>query len=933
VYQLRHITRLKKYALFYVLGTLLFISPQNVFAESQIELTDSDCKDIALVFLRGSGQNRQALHINTPFDAKLGQYEKESYQFFVDHRAHIDRKYPNITYKAVSIHDFPGKYDDLGYRAVGTAPQIDNLANAEFSFIPGDYRTSVERGVKETVGYLKDQIHNCPTQGIIAGGFSQGAQVMGDALFQLTPTERSQILGVAMFGDPKYVGVGEKSNLTNGSFPWRRGTATNQDTGILEPRIPYVPADIEKRVTSWCYKHDLICSGWSAVRSDYRATHSSYSSNPMHFTATEMIQLAAPHLAKAEKARGGILTEQQGVTLTPDDYKKKRDVMFLFNDNSNNSTISTFRYNINSVLYGFTRKFTDVNFAAKAFREHDYGFSTPGVDNIQSFLPYTTSDPSDPQSKDSSIGYAFTEKYPFGQPYVGGGDNKDPYQIAIERAVLSSGWRQDAEKNVILIVDRPPKDPYKYDICNSTVRQWLHFPETDGYKNCYTNYKAETWQKLLVPETCETVFMVVTQDTCTSPLKTPNYTQLNTRTLEDNVKLAQAYGVKVSIVIPHFISPQNNFYNQLSKEEVREKLKNMAHATGGTFIYYDQRTKYDSALLDDTLNQVFAKFNRTLTLMTAGNSSVAKNLQLHTHQPTVFDVSQSGVTADLYKWDFDDNGSWEQTTSAPLTDYSYTAPYSGFLRVQAVTASNQVIAETRQAVTATANPSPQPIKNAPTTPVVSAYQTASGAITVNWQSSEQGRLIIIDPSSNLPLADTDLSDAQLQIPAPASYQTLEIRAVNDQAFSQPQVIKVTEYVAPPTVKEETITTPIQTTTPNCIDTQICSEKPTAPRESETPITQPNNQPQQTTLASSTFQVAQPQNPQVLASSSVASNQSQSNAAVAIDQLVLSSSTNTIDKTAETNNRIFKSYHWLLLLLVTITVFTVKIILKAKNRPY
>ncbi len=204
-------------------------------ANAEVIANDStECVNLLLIFARGSGQNSLKEHLRTPFEDNFRIVEKESYHFFNWHKELLQTKYPSVTYKAVTIHDFIGKYDPVGYKSVGIFPELDNLINAEISFYPGEYRYSVGHGVAETVGYLKDQIASCPDQSLILGGFSQGAQVIGDSLFQLTEQERDNILGVGLVGDPKYIGASGGGILNpfedSSSYSWRRGDARAQDS-------------------------------------------------------------------------------------------------------------------------------------------------------------------------------------------------------------------------------------------------------------------------------------------------------------------------------------------------------------------------------------------------------------------------------------------------------------------------------------------------------------------------------------------------------------------------------------------------------------------------------------------------------------------------------------------------------------------------------
>lgn len=792
------------------ISRVLFISSLILFLFVYVQSLEAaqkpitDCTDVAIIFARGSGQNPDHEYIDDPSNEDFAKVEKESYRFFLETKYHLDNRFPLLDYKAVTIHDFPGKYDPVGYKAVAVGyddPQkLLNSSNADVSWIPGQYQESVEHGIAETVGYIKDQIQSCPNQHLIVGGYSQGAQVMGDSLFQLTAAERDKILAVGLFGDPKYTGF-----YQGVSQPWRRGEATNRDTGMLDARVPYVPQGLEKRTISWCSAWDMVCAGWSAASK--HSSHSTYSGNPILFASDELINMAAPILNAKQRSKGGLSSETGTIELSQENRDKMRDVMFVINDNSNSDTIQTFRYGLDPMLYHFSNNFALTRYAAKAIGENDYGFSAPRVNNIQSFLPYLGYDPSRPSTTASNITYAFANRYPFGQPIYGGGDNPDPYQIGLERAIVSSGWEADpsVERNIIFIVDRPPKDPYEYNICNGVVRQWLQFPDVDGYRNCYTNYTKESWQKVLQPETCKTVTLVITQATCTNPLESASLYQWNKRALEDTIKLAQAYNTRISIVLPHRVTDP---YNGLSQQSVREKLRSFAYQTGGTFLYYDQLNAYSSTALSDTLFQVFTKPTRSLTLVTNSEPSQALVTQ-PINQPVIVDVSRTPLIADAYRWDFNDDGQWDQETTGPVTEHAFNLVGDTFLRVQALDSSQNVIAETRKLFsTQQTEIIPQPVQ-APVTGLV--IEQNGEQTTFKWDAIDNAQLLVIDPVSKQLITTMDSSLGAHTITLPDKYDELTVRVLSESGVSEETVVQVSQ-VAPTVIPVPVIAAPRTTET-------------------------------------------------------------------------------------------------------------------------
>ncbi|NND76387.1 MAG: cutinase family protein [Ilumatobacter sp.] len=164
-------------------------------------------------------------------------------------------------------------HDGAQYPAYGigfdSLQSFKNLIEADASWTGpagGEYRSSVTSGVTELTAYLTARAARCPDEIFAIGGYSQGAQVVGDALPNLSASTRDRIAYVALFGDPKlYLPEGR------GPFPpacigkqfseWRRGNVSCfTDNGILEARKPYLPSDVESRSGSWCDRNDPICN-------------------------------------------------------------------------------------------------------------------------------------------------------------------------------------------------------------------------------------------------------------------------------------------------------------------------------------------------------------------------------------------------------------------------------------------------------------------------------------------------------------------------------------------------------------------------------------------------------------------------------------------------------------------------------------------------
>jgi alpha-tubulin suppressor-like RCC1 family protein/Mg-chelatase subunit ChlD len=158
---------------------------------------------------------------------------------------------------------------DTGYGGYLYQPVQDwtQLLGAGFGGNAG-YDSSVASGHDELVHYLTDRAAGCPNETYVLGGFSEGSQVTGEALFDLPQNVRDRVAFVALFGDPK-LDAGNWPPPTdpftvacNGDKqPWHRGSAPCYIAGgVFGPRVPYLPTDIEQRVGSWCRQGDGACT-------------------------------------------------------------------------------------------------------------------------------------------------------------------------------------------------------------------------------------------------------------------------------------------------------------------------------------------------------------------------------------------------------------------------------------------------------------------------------------------------------------------------------------------------------------------------------------------------------------------------------------------------------------------------------------------------
>jgi diadenosine tetraphosphatase ApaH/serine/threonine PP2A family protein phosphatase len=203
------------------------------------------CEDVTMVFARGSGQ---------------GLNEREAPVFF----GHVERGLG----PAISVTRYELGAESHGGARYPAAGGWRDMLEAEASwtgFLGGRYRASVAAGVTELTNYLTERAVACPFELFVLGGYSQGAQVAGEALFELDAATRNRVAFVALFSDPKLYlpeGRGPFPPACRGDeSPWRRGSVGCwTDHGVLEARVPYLPKDIEDRTGSWCDRDDGVCS-------------------------------------------------------------------------------------------------------------------------------------------------------------------------------------------------------------------------------------------------------------------------------------------------------------------------------------------------------------------------------------------------------------------------------------------------------------------------------------------------------------------------------------------------------------------------------------------------------------------------------------------------------------------------------------------------
>jgi hypothetical protein len=223
------------------------------------------CAGVNVVFARGSGQ-------------PLGY--REAPRFFQKLTARLGSTVSVATYELGTEAHAGARYPAAGV-GVDSAQEIVNVLDAWTGAPGGTYRASVQAGADELAAYLAERAAACPAEREVVGGYSQGAQAVGDGLARASAAALARVAFVALFGDPRLYlpeGKGLVPPACRGGTrsPWRRGNVgCLTDNGILGARNPYLPASLVSRTGSWCDRNDPICNG--NIADLPHSTHSHYS--------------------------------------------------------------------------------------------------------------------------------------------------------------------------------------------------------------------------------------------------------------------------------------------------------------------------------------------------------------------------------------------------------------------------------------------------------------------------------------------------------------------------------------------------------------------------------------------------------------------------------------------------------------------------------
>lgn len=238
---------MKKIIILGLTGLTILIFSFISTVKSHALVVDDICQSVDVVYARGSGQkleDGESERFREQIIDRMGDVGVNYYELGTE-------TYDNAKYPAITVGEWWKNGNAIG------ASLSAGLAN--------DYGNSVNSGITELKSYLSQRHEKCPNSRIILGGYSQGAQVIGQTLPKLATAVQENIDFVALFGDPKLhlpEGEGIYPDACRGInlSPWRRTIGDcHADNGSLSARKPFLPKSMENKTGLWCRAKDFVC--------------------------------------------------------------------------------------------------------------------------------------------------------------------------------------------------------------------------------------------------------------------------------------------------------------------------------------------------------------------------------------------------------------------------------------------------------------------------------------------------------------------------------------------------------------------------------------------------------------------------------------------------------------------------------------------------
>ena len=242
------------------LSTALVTLVASTVAPENSSTLAASCPDVKVIFARGSGAE---------------QYNNNDYQVF---KSAMESKLQtsSLTYEI----------DDLDYPAIGVG--VDNLLVAAKAFFSGgtayEFGASVKKGATKLAKIVAT---GCENTKYVFAGYSQGAMAVMNSLAQIDP---DKIIYAATFGDPKIYlpeGAGPVPPACSGQnlSSYRIYVPDCRVyQGLLGAKRPYIAAEYEGKVGTWCKRYDIMCSLHPSIKS-----HTTYDTDGIYEDASRFI--------------------------------------------------------------------------------------------------------------------------------------------------------------------------------------------------------------------------------------------------------------------------------------------------------------------------------------------------------------------------------------------------------------------------------------------------------------------------------------------------------------------------------------------------------------------------------------------------------------------------------------------------------------------
>ena len=568
-----------------------------------------------------------------------------------------------------------------GYQYPAILATLTNFVRAINTTIGLDdyytYAQSVHQGVNELQSYIA-QRHTKYKESetlYVLGGYSQGAQVIGQALPKINKNIRDDIVYVGLFGDPKLhypegegllpvACLGERS-------AWRRVPTFNclHDNGSLGSRKPYLPGDMHAKTGLWCYRDDFICDPGSFSNSG----HGEYKKPGM--AIDHAAQIATTRLQARLKQDNPPPPPPLPWEPTPEppiNYDQALNVHRVFNQGTTGENV-VFAVDVSESM----------RHKLPIIKQH-----------LRDTIPKIL-------NRGGKVAFAV---------YWGVYDNQGTYQHV-------AGYGIPFDQDPLPYIEQldSPAQP-EYTTPGSPIEMIYH---TLGLPWTYGATKSIT---------------------------------IFTNNL-DPIRDHPLYPPYVDMVVQKAlaIDPVNIY--PVVPEKLKDYYAEVAEKTSGQVLTYTDD-------IASAANQAFEKITKRPVPFLGNTEYMAEP-----GQEVTFDASDSYVldgSITKYDWDYDGDGQFEASTTAPLIKHTYNSPFTGLMQVR-VTADNGTLANMSAQVTiGEITPPTLPAAPQNLTHTITSTADNKSTVTITWDGNTEAHAWFIQ-INDMPMGYVQAGQTSLEI--------------------------------------------------------------------------------------------------------------------------------------------------------------------------